>query len=356
MAHGVTGGEGTASRLRFAGTGFGPAGLAAMNCPERLPDLVYYPDTRPGIRRRRAGRGFCYYDAKGALIRDAEERARLAALAVPPAYEDVWICPLPHGHLQATGIDARGRKQYRYHPRWTEFRAHLKYGELAEFGRLLPRIRRRIARDLSGEPGGRDFAVAAVVAMIDRLSVRVGSSDYAEENGTYGATTLCHDHLRLTRKGLSLRYPGKGGREVHRQVRDTRLGRVLHELDDLPGATLVSWLDAEGRAREVTAGDVNRYIAEITGELRFTAKTFRTWNGSVAALEAVVPGEAPRIKALAEAAAERLANTPAIARNSYIHPKVLRLAEAPESYPTALPEVGGLRADERRLIALLEGD
>jgi DNA topoisomerase I len=275
---------------------------------------------------------------------------------VPPAYEDVWICPLPHGHLQATGIDARGRKQYRYHPRWTEFRAHLKYGELAEFGRLLPRIRRRIARDLSGEPGGRDFAVAAVRGD-DRPAVgTVGSSDYAEENGTYGATTLCHDHLRITRSGLPCAFPGKGAAIVHRRVRDTRLGRVLHELDDLAGATLVSWLDAEGRAREVTAGDVNRYIAEITGEDRFTAKTFRTWNGSVAALEAVVPGAAPRIKALAEAAAERLANTPAIARNSYIHPKVLRLAEAPESYPTALPEGTGLRADERRLIALLEGD
>jgi DNA topoisomerase-1 len=327
-----------------------------VSSPERLPDLVYYPDTNPGIRRRRTGRGFCYYAPDGALIRDAEERARLAALAVPPAYGDVWICPLPQGHLQATGIDARGRKQYRYHPRWTEFRAELKYRDLGDFGRMLPRIRRRIARDLSGEPGARDFAVAAVVAMIDRLSVRVGSADYVEQNGTYGATTLRHDHLKLTRTGLSLRYPGKGGREVQRQVRDTRLGRVLHELDDLRGATLVSWIDGAGRAREVTAGDVNAYLAEVTGEDRFTAKTFRTWNGSVAALEAVTPGERPTIKAMAEAAANRLANTPAIARGSYIHPEVLRLAEMPERYPSALPEVAGLRADERRLLALLEGD
>lgn len=321
----------------------------------RLPGLVYYPDTRPGISRRRAGRGFCYHDTGGALIRDAGERARLAALAVPPAYEDVWICPLPHGHLQATGVDARGRKQYRYHPRWTEFRAQLKYADLAEFGRMLPRIRRRIARDLSGAPGGRGFAVAAVVAMIDRLSVRVGGAEYAEENGTYGATTLRHDHLRLTRTGLSLGYPGKGGREVRRQVRDTRLGRVLHELDDLPGATLVSWLDAEGRPREVTAGDVNAYLADITGEDRFTAKTFRTWNGSVAALAAVTPGEAPRIRTMAEAAAKRLSNTPAIARNSYIHPEVIRLTQQPERYPTDPIEVAGLRQDERRLLALLAG-
>jgi DNA topoisomerase I len=290
------------------------------------------------------------------VIRDPDERARLASLAVPPAYEEVWICPLPHGHLQATGLDARRRKQYRYHPRWTEFRSQLKYGDLADFGRLLPRIRRRIARDLAGEPGERAFAVAAVLAMIDRLSVRVGSSGYAEENGTYGATTLRHHHLKLTRKGISLRFPGKGGKEVNRQVRDTRLGRVLHDLDDLPGATLVSWLDTEGRAREVTAGDVNAYLAEVTGEDRFTAKTFRTWNGSVAALGAVTPGEVPRIKAMAAAAADRLANTPTIARNSYIHPEVLRLSEEPERYPAALPEVTGLRADERRLLALLEGE
>jgi DNA topoisomerase I len=319
-----------------------------------LPDLVYYPDTRPGIQRRRAGRGFCYIAPDGTLIRDPAERTRLASLAVPPAYEEVWICPLPHGHLQATGLDARRRKQYRYHPRWTEFRSQLKYGDLADFGRLLPRIRRRIMRDLQGEPGERAFAVAAVLAMIDRLSVRVGSSGYAEENGTYGATTLRHHHLKLTRKGISLQFPGKGGKEVNRQVRDTRLGRVLHELDDLPGATLVSWLDTEGRPREVTAGDVNAYLAEVTGEDRFTAKTFRTWNGSVAALEAVTPGEVPRIKAMAAAAADRLANTPTIARNSYIHPEVLRLSEEPERYPVTLPAVTGLRADERRLLALLE--
>ena len=321
-----------------------------------LPDLVYYPDTRPGIRRRRAGRGFCYLDPGGALIRDPAERARLTALAVPPAYEKVWICPLPRGHLQATGFDARGRKQYRYHPRWTAFRAELKYADLADFGRRLPRIRRRIARDLTGEPGGRGFAVAAVLGMIDRLSMRVGSADYAEENGTYGATTLRRDHLRITRSGISLRYPAKGGQVVTRRVSDRRLGRVLHDLGDLAGATLVGWRDDEGRAREVTAGDVNGYLADITGEDRFTAKTFRTWNGSVAALAAVTPGETPRIKAMAEAAAERLANTPAIARNSYIHPEVLRLAEDPSRYPEVLPEVAGLRADERRLLALLEAD
>jgi len=322
--------------------------------PESLPDLIYYPDSKPGISRRRCGKGFSYFAPDGTLIRDAGEKARIAALAVPPAYEEVWICPLPHGHLQATGRDVRRRKQYRYHPRWTEFRAQAKYEDLADFGRVLPRVRRRIATDLGGEPGARDYAVAAVLGMIDRLSMRVGSPDYAEENGTYGATTLKDSHLRLGDGGIRLTYPGKGGRPVRRQVKDARLQKVLHELDDLPGATLVTWLDAEGNPREVTAGDVNAYLARVTGEDRFTAKTFRTWNGSVAALAAVDPEVPPKIKAMAEAAAERLANTPAIARNSYIHPAVIALADAPERYPREVPEVAGLRLDERRLLALLE--
>ncbi len=321
--------------------------------PDPLPDLVYYPDSMPGISRRRAGKGFAYVSPEGELIRDPDERARIAALAVPPAYEDVWICPLPEGHLQATGRDARRRKQYRYHPRWTEFRAQLKYDDLADFGRMLPRIRRRIVKDLGGEPGARDYAVAAVLGMIDRLSMRVGSPDYAQENGTYGATTLKETHLRPTDGGIELVYPGKGGRPVRRNVKDARLQKTLNELDDLPGATLVTWLDAQGAPHEVTAGDVNAYLARVTGEERFTAKTFRTWNGSVAALATVDPDRRPTIKAMAEAASARLANTPAIARNSYIHPAVVALASAPENCPREGPEVTGLRLEERRLLALL---
>ncbi|RVV97519.1 DNA topoisomerase IB [Mesobaculum littorinae] len=318
-----------------------------------IPDLVYYPDDRPGISRRRCGRGFTYRAPDGTTIDDRAERRRLAALAVPPAYEDVWISPRSDGHLQASGRDVRRRKQYRYHPSWTEFRSARKFGDLAEFGDRLPGIRRRIARDLQGEAGDLDFAVAAVLAMIDRLSLRIGNAGYAEENGTYGATTLKRSHMRLGKRGLTLAFTAKGGLKVRREVRDARLQKVLHDLDDLPGSKLVGWVDEMGVAHEVTSTHVNRRLAEITGNARLTAKTFRTWNGSVAALHEASVAEKVTIKGMSEAAAKRLANTPAIARTSYIHPEVIALAEDPEALPQDLPQIRGLREDERRLMALI---
>ncbi|SFP90181.1 DNA topoisomerase IB [Tranquillimonas alkanivorans] len=319
-----------------------------------IPDLIYYPDTRPGITRRRCGRGFTYFAPDGTRIEDVEERRRLSSLAVPPAYENVWICPRPDGHLQASGRDARQRKQYRYHPKWTEYRARKKYDDLTEFGRALPRIRRNIARDLDREAGDIDFAVAAVLAIIDRLSLRIGHPDYEHENGTYGATTLTHRHLSLGEHGLDLRYPGKGGRDVKRHVKDNKLQKVLHDLDDLPGARLVEWIDSDGTPREVTSDLVNHRLAEITQSDRLTAKTFRTWNGSVAALHAAAEAEKVTIKGMSEAAAQRLANTPTIARNSYIHPEVIALAEDPGRIPQDPPQISGLRVDERRLMALID--
>ncbi|EKE44202.1 putative DNA topoisomerase I protein [Oceaniovalibus guishaninsula JLT2003] len=321
------------------------------------PDLIHYPDTRPGITRRRAGRGFSYIAPDGTRIDDAGERARLAALAVPPAYEDVWMCPLPRGHLQATGRDARARKQYRYHEDWTAFRARRKYDDLARFGTALPAIRRRIARDLNGAAGERDTAIAAILAMIDRLSLRIGNRDYTEENGSYGATTLRHRHLKLTDQGMKLDYKAKGGKRVRRDLRDKRLARVLHELDDLGGATLVSWVDADGAVHEVTSSAVNERLAEMAGQDGFTAKTFRTWNGTAAAMEVALREEAPTIAAMAEAAAERLGNTPAIARTSYIHPDVIALTERDLAERQKLAERGGdmrgLRVAERGVLGVL---
>ncbi|MGR3756299.1 MAG: DNA topoisomerase IB [Tranquillimonas sp.] len=319
-----------------------------------IPNLVYYPDDRPGITRRRCGRGFTYRAPDGTTIDDRDERRRLAALAGPPAYEDVWICPRRDGHLQASGRDARQRKQYRYHPQWTEFRAQRKYSDLVEFGHALPRIRRRIAEDLRGEAGDLDFAIAAVLGMIDRLSLRVGNAGYAEENGTYGATTLRRRHLKLGKSGLSLNYVAKGGLQVRRRVHDARLARVLHELDDLPGSTLIGWIDEDGKPHEVTSTHVNGRLASITGNDRLTAKTFRTWNGSVAALHAAAEADRITIKEMSEAASRRLSNTPTIARNSYIHPAVIALAEDPARIPRDPPQVRGLRLDERRLLALIE--
>lgn len=322
-----------------------------------MPDLVYYPDDRPGITRRRAGRGWSYRAPDGTRIENRAERRRLEELAVPPAYEDVWICPRADGHLQATGRDVRARKQYRYHSWWTAFRARRKYAHLPAFGDRLPAVRRRIREDLRGEAGDRAFAVAAVLAMIDRLSLRVGSREAAEENGAFGATTLRSRHLSLDADSLELDYRGKGGRRLRRRLRDRRLAKVLHRLDDLPGATLANWTDAGGTVHEVTSTQVNELLHEITGQDEVTAKTFRTWNGSVAAMSVALKADRLSIKAMADAACERLGNTPTIARNSYIHPDVIDLAEADlprrQAIAARAPERRGLRREERALLALI---
>ena len=326
----------------------------------RAPNLVYFPDTRPGIRRRRCGRGFSYTAPDGTRIDDRAERARIAALAVPPAYEEVWICPRANGHLQATGRDARARKQYRYHPDWTAFRAERKFAHLAEFGAALPALRRRILADLrSHDPGERSFALAAVLALLDRAGLRVGNAGYAKENRTFGATTLRGAHMQLDGGALHLRFPGKGGKPVDQVLRDHTLNRALTRLDDLPGQDLLGWLDETGAPHGIRSEEVNAFLADRTGNDRLTAKTFRTWTGTVAALDAALrPGPAS-IKAMAEAAAERLHNTPAIARKSYIHPEVIALAdldEAARQDRTAdARDIPGLRRTEVRLLHLLGG-
>ena len=319
--------------------------------------LVYYPDSEPGIRRRRCGRGFAYTAPDGTTIARGAERRRIEALAVPPAYDNVWICPKPHGHLQATGHDDRARKQYRYHPDWRAWREAHKFDHLAAFGEALPAIRRRIRRDLSGEAGELDFAIAAVLALIDRVSIRVGNPEYAAENRTYGATTLTGRHIRLDGGEMRLRYTAKGNKRVDRKLKDKSLMKVLGELHDLPGRELIGWIDEDGTPRSVSSGQVNARLAEITGSEHVTAKTFRTWAGSEAALACAIREETLTIKGMSEAAAERLHNTPTIARNSYIHPKVIALHEAEAEERAALledlPETAGLRQAERALLRLL---
>ncbi|SEK51547.1 DNA topoisomerase IB [Roseovarius nanhaiticus] len=316
------------------------------------PSLRYYPDDRPGIRRRRCGRGFSYLAMDGSRIDDAAERARLKALAVPPAWEEVWISPFKDGHLVATGQDARARKQYRYHPEWTALQAAQKFSQLPEFAQALPRIRRRIRRDLAEEPGEEAFAVAAAAAMIDRLSLRVGNPEYTRENGTYGALTLKGRHVRFSEGRLRISYTGKGGKKIRRQLADSRLMKALERIRDLPGAELLTWLGDDGEPRRVTSASLNTYLSEAGGIENLTAKTFRTWSGTVAAFGVAMDLETPTIKAMAEAAAERLHNTPAIARNSYVHPDVLDLARSPRP----LPEPSGTRdltVAEQRLEAFL---
>jgi len=317
------------------------------------PSLRYYPDTRPGISRQRRGRGFSYLNSDGTRICAAPERDRLRALAVPPAWEDVWISPFENGHLVATGQDVRTRKQYRYHADWTALQAAQKFSGLAEFAQALPAIRRRIRRDLSGEPGEEAFAIAAAAAMIDRLSLRIGNPEYTRQNGSYGALTLKGRHVRLKEGRLHISYTGKGGKRVRRQLSDSRLMKALEQIRDLPGAELLTWLDDDGAPRCVSSTCLNAYLSDAGGIEHLTAKTFRTWSGTVAAFSVALEMPRPTIKAMADAAAERLHNTPAIARSSYIHPDVLDLA----NQDSTLPERSGTRdltVAEQRLEAFLK--
>lgn len=316
--------------------------------------LRYYPDSAPGIARRRCGRGFSFFAPDGRCIKDKQERARLKALAVPPAYEKVWISPYENGHLQATGFDVKGRKQYRYHPLWAEAQAQEKYAALADFAETLPRLRRRVRRDLKEELGAREFALAAAVAMIDRLALRVGNQAYTKSNGSYGTLTLKRRHLVLRDGKLQASFTAKGGKRVRRQIAHRSLMRALQKIRDLPGAELLSWLDEDGAPRSLTSSALNDYIAEASGSDAFSAKTFRTWAGTLAAFEVALEAEEPpTIKAMAEAASARLHNTPTIARSSYIHPQVIALCEEPEDLPEGA-EIDELTRAEARLLRFLQ--
>lgn len=325
--------------------------------------LVYVNDSEPGIRRHRAGRGFCYRLPGGTLLRDPDARKRIEALAIPPAYSDVWICRDVRGHLQATGLDDRSRKQYRYHPDWTEFRNQLKFSGLADFGEALPRIRRRVRADLRSEAGDLDFTLAAIVALADAAALRPGSRNAASENKTYGATTLLKKHLKFGEDGIRLDYRAKGGKRVRVSLKQRRLHQILEKIADLPGRRLFQWRDGDV-VRPVESGQVNAYLAELSGG-GYSFKTFRTWAGTLAAFEAGLSafdgGQKPGIKAMTSASAEILHNTPAVSRSSYVHPKILDLAgmspEDGRELAAALrqtPSVSELRASETRLLAYLK--
>ena len=329
----------------------------AQSVPLEMPQgLVYVTDSLPGIRRIRRGKGFSYLAPDGTTIERGPERERLEKLGVPPAYENVWMCPLPNGHLQATGLDQRNRKQYRYHALWSTHRAGTKFDRLVEFGHCLPAIRARVQRDLRAPPGEARFALAAAVTLIDRLSLRVGNEEYARENGSFGALTLRNRHVRLREGEIRLDFKAKSGHRVRRSLRDRRLLRILEKASDLPGAELLTWVDSMGQAHTLSSTQLNAYLDEADGDddLAFTAKTFRTWAGTLAAYERVEEGDRPKVKDLAEAAAARLHNTPTVAKAAYIHPRVLALAgeEPPEVGPGE--PIPGLSPSERRLLAFLE--
>ncbi len=326
--------------------------------------LIYVSDRDPGITRRKRGRGFSYHLPGGKPLTNPADKERVARLAIPPAYRSVWICAVEDGHLQATGYDDRGRKQYRYHERWQALRGEHKFEQLVPFGNALPSLRRRVLADAQTLNDPERATLAALVLLLDAAHLRVGNRQYMAENGTYGATTLLKRHVRFG-EGLELQFLAKGGKKVRLHLRAPRLQRVLEGIADLPGRELFVWQDEAGAVHPIDSSQLNRYIAEIS-DAPASAKTFRTWGGTLAAfseaLARLQAGERPTIKALAEAAANELSNTPAICRKSYIHPRVLEIAAEPSveetlkrQLETPLPRKDGLRANEQRLLAFLEG-
>ena len=296
----------------------------------RLAGLRYVTDASAGITRRRAGRGFSYRDPKGVRIDDEQVIARIKGLAVPPAWEDVWICSFENGHLQATGRDARRRKQYRYHPEWNRARGEDKFSRVVGFGTVLPKVRKRVDRDLRLSGVQRDKVLAAVLRLLDMSLMRVGNSEYARLNESFGATTIRNKHAEVKGQTTSFSFTGKSGKVQDVRVVDRRIARVVQRCQELPGYELFKYIDDDGRKQSVEASDINDYLREITGR-EVTAKDFRTWAGTMLASEALREMGPALTKKQAEknivAAVDRtkakLGNTRAVCRKYYIHPVLI---------------------------------
>jgi len=328
--------------------------------------LRYVTDAKPGICRKRAGRHFTYVGPDGVRVRDPRELQRIRSLAIPPAWTEVWICPSAHGHIQATGRDAKGRKQYRYHPRWREVQDETKYDRMLLFAVALPQVRERVARDLARPGLPRERVLATVLQLMERTFIRVGNEEYARQNQSYGLTTLQEEHVDVEGSTLHFHFRGKSGKEHAINLRDRRLAQIVRKCQALPGQELFQYLDAERQPHTLSSCDLNAYLREISGQ-DFTAKDFRTWAGSLLAFHLLrdmpdAETETQAKKNVADAikeVASRLGNTPAVCRKCYVHPAVLGAYLAPETRPLIRSctledtETGGLPPDEALLLAFL---
>jgi DNA topoisomerase-1 len=325
--------------------------------------LRYSCPDEPGIARRRRGRAFTYEKA-GRRVTDETTLARIRSLVIPPAWRDVWICADPDGHLQAVGRDARGRKQYRYHPRWRDVRDQTKYTRLAEFCRALPRLRRQVASDLACNCLCKEKVIALVVSLLERTQLRVGNDEYARTNDSYGATTLRDRHARVRGSAVELCFRGKGGKPYRVSIRDRRMAAIVRRCRDLPGQRLFQYVDGRGRPAPVTSTDVNDYVRAATGG-PFTAKDFRTWAATMACatlLAAHKPGSSQtarkrQVKQIVTAVAEQLGNTPTVCRKSYIHPAVIdgyMTDRLPASLSRRVRDLGGALSEASGAGAALE--
>jgi DNA topoisomerase-1 len=330
----------------------------------RAARLRYLPDCAPGIRRRRAGASFRYVYADGRPVHDPEEIRRIRKLAIPPAWTDVWICPFSNGHVQATGRDARGRKQYRYHTAWREIRDETKFNRMIRFAETLPRIRARVGQDL-GLPGlPRDKVLATIVRLLELTSIRVGNEEYARANRSFGLTTLRDRHVAVQGARIEFVFRGKSRKQHSIRVEDAHLAKIVKRCQDIPGYELFQYIDEAGRRVSIGSSDVNAYLRTVSGD-DFTAKDFRTWAGTVEAASALAElggfssaRQAKRnvVEAISRTA-ELLGNTPAICRKSYVHPAVVdtylegKLVDV--RVPPRARNETGLRPEERQVLALL---
>ena len=334
----------------------------------RAAGLRYVGDEEPGLAREKRGNAFVYRRADGGVVRDEATLERIRRLAIPPAWTEVWICPSPEGHLQATGRDARGRKQYRYHPRFREVREETKYEHMLEFARALPAIRQRIAEHMALRGLPREKVLATVVHLLESTLIRVGNDDYARSNKSYGLTTLRDGHVDVRGERLRFQFKGKSGKTWQLQVQDRRVAKVVRACQELPGQRLFQYRDEGGELREVTSSDVNAYLREISGR-DITAKDFRTWAGTVMAALALQEVQhmdtqaalKKNVRAAIERVAARLGNTPAICRKCYVHPEVFAahadgelLLQVEREVRSQLKDEHRLRPEESAVLTLLE--
>ncbi|MCV9920410.1 MULTISPECIES: DNA topoisomerase IB [Pseudomonas] len=332
-----------------------------LDCP--LPRTLHYvDDSQPGLSRRRWRDRFIYLDADGNRVRDSQTLARIAALVIPPAYTDVWICADPQGHLQATGRDARGRKQYRYHSEWRELRDQHKYGRMLAFAKVLPALRKQLDNHLRRPGLDREKVMALVVSLLDTTLIRIGNRQYLRDNKSYGLTTLHARHVKVEGSTIRFQFRGKRGVEHNVTLRDRRLAGLIKRCMELPGQSLFQYLDENGQRHSIGSSEINLFLQQLTGA-DFTAKDYRTWAGSSLALSLLRPlawepdSEAKRqVSAIVRQVASRLGNTPAVCRRCYIHPAVLehfhlgRLATLPKSRTRK-----GLEPEEVALLRFLQG-
>lgn len=350
----------------------GDVEICAATDPVQIANAVglrYTSDTAPGITRKPAGKHFRYIGFDGKPIRDVNELERIKKIGIPPAWTNVWICPTDRGHILATGRDAKGRKQYRYHPRWREVRDETKYDKLFIFGETLPRIRERVAQDLECSGLPYEKVIATIIRLLDTTLIRVGNEEYVHENGSYGLTTMLNQHVEVCKSKIHFHFKGKSGKEHNIDIRDRQLAKIVKRCQALPGQELFQYVDETKELRSVESNDVNDYLRQTSGQ-DFTAKDFRTWGGTVTASIALenlgafsseTQGKKNVLDAI-KSTAKRLGNTPAICRKCYVHPGVIdayldgSLLNFFRLYQenTKKPSREGLSPEESKVLAFLE--